>query len=176
MKRIIVTDYDPHWPEAFAAAAGELAAAIGANLITIHHIGSTSIPGMHAKPIIDMLPVVVDIEAVDRCVAGVESLGYEAMSEFGIAGRRFFRRDNPAGERIHNVHVFQNGSPHVERHLAFRNFMRAHPTYASQYAELKRKLADVHPYDMDAYMDGKDTFIKVIELKALEWGAVRIKA
>jgi GrpB-like predicted nucleotidyltransferase (UPF0157 family) len=86
-----------------------------------------------------------------------------------IEGRRYFRRDDSAGKRTHHVHVFAEGSAHVTRHLAFRDFLRAHPDLANQYGELKRRLAEAHPHDMDAYMDGKDGFIKEMETRALEW-------
>jgi hypothetical protein len=99
----------------------------------------------------------------------MERLGYEVMGEFGIEGRRYFRRDDPTGRRTHQIHAFAEGSPHVRRHLAFRDFMRAHPGLAGQYGELKRSLAAAHPHDMDAYMDGKDGFIKEMEARALEW-------
>lgn len=171
MQRIVVVPYDPHWPQAFALASVEVAAAFGANLLEIHHIGSTAIPGIDAKPVIDMLAVVADIAAVDQCAAPMTSLGYEAMGKFGIPGRRYFRRDNSAGERTHQIHTFQRGSPHIQRHLAFRDFMRAHPALASQYADLKRRLAAAHPHDINAYMDGKDRFIKEMEARAMAWSA-----
>src|SRR5206468_2150889 len=124
----------PQWPRMFDLASAEIAAAMGHCLVEVHHIGSTSIPGMSAKPVIDMLPVVRDIAAVDACAAAMEALGYEAMGDFGIPGRRYFRRDDAAGRRTHQVHAFEVGSPHVERHLAFRDFLRVHPPSARQYA------------------------------------------
>jgi len=173
MNRIAVVAYDPLWPQAFAVASGEIAAALGNNLLEIHHIGSTAIPGIYAKPVIDMLGIVSDLVAVDRRGAQMQARGYEAMGEFGIPGRRYFRRDNADGQRTHQLHAFQFGSPDIRRHLAFRDFLRAHPELASEYAELKRKLADTNPNDMEAYMDGKDGFIKQIESRALAWEAGR---
>lgn len=169
--RIAVVPYDSRWPREFEAAAGEVVAALGPNLLAIHHIGSTSIPGVHAKPVIDMLAVVADLHAVDQRTADMRGLGYEAMGEFGIKGRRYFRRDDSTGRRTHQIHAFAEGSPHVRRHVAFRDFMRAHPNLAEKYGELKRRLAAAHPYDIDAYMDGKDGFIKEMEARALEWSA-----
>ena len=169
MRRVIVVSYDPQWPEAFDAAAGEVADALGLERQDVHHIGSTSIPGMAAKPVIDMLAVVADLASLDARVARMESLGYEALGEFGIPGRRYFRRDNAAGERSHQAHAFLRGSPHVERHLAFRDFMRSHSDCAQNYADLKQRLAAAHPTDIEAYMDGKDAFIKEMEARALAW-------
>ena len=169
MARILVIPYDPSWPIAFDAAAREVSTAFGNKLLALHHIGSTSIPGLHAKPVIDMLAVVADITAVDRIGPAMEQLGYEVMGEFGIPGRRYFRRDNTQGARTHQIHTFQQGSRHIDRHLAFRDYLRAHPETAAQYADLKQKLATAHPHDMSAYMDGKDAFIKQVERHALQW-------
>jgi GrpB-like predicted nucleotidyltransferase (UPF0157 family) len=153
----------------FRSGGKEAAPAFGKNLLEIHHIGSTAIPGIYAKPIIDMLPVVADIAAVDECISQMKSLGYEALGEFGIPQRRYFRRNNAAGVRTHQIHAFQIGSPAITRHLAFRDFLRAHPEIALQYSDLKRRLADSHPNDIEAYMDGKDAFVKEIEARALSW-------
>jgi GrpB-like predicted nucleotidyltransferase (UPF0157 family) len=172
-RRVIVVPYDPQWTEEFARASAEIKTALGDTLLEIHHIGSTAIPGMWAKPVIDLLPVVEDLAALDARAAEMESLGYEVMGEFGIPGRRYFRRDNAAGERTHHVHAFQRGSPHVVRHLAFRDFMRAHPESAREYAELKCRLAAAHPDDIEAYMDGKDAFVKRMEAQAVAWASAR---
>jgi GrpB-like predicted nucleotidyltransferase (UPF0157 family) len=166
-----VFPYNPHWPGMFSRAAREIADALGARMLAIHHIGSTSVPDMHAKPVIDMLAIVDDVAALDTCAERMTAIRYEVMGEFGIAGRRYYRRDNAAGERTHQVHAFAVGSPHVERHLAFRDFMRAHPHHASEYAQLKQRLAEQFPRDMDAYIDGKDPFIKAMEAQALAWAA-----
>jgi GrpB-like predicted nucleotidyltransferase (UPF0157 family) len=155
----------------FTRASRELADALGEHLVAIHHVGSTSIPHMHAKPVIDMMPVVMDIAALDGCAGRMAALGYEVMGEFGIAGRRYYRRDDAAGRRTHQVHAFASGSPHVLRHLAFRDFMRAHPARAREYATLKLRLAEQFPRDMDGYVDGKDAFIKNVEIQALAWAA-----
>src|SRR4051794_4324243 len=105
-RRVVVVPYDPGWPDQFTLAAGEVAAAMGPDLLAICHIGSTSVPGLHAKPVIDMLAVVADPAALGRRNAEMERLGYEAMGEFGIEGRRYFRRDDPLGVRTHHVHAF----------------------------------------------------------------------
>jgi GrpB-like predicted nucleotidyltransferase (UPF0157 family) len=169
MRQVVVVPHDPNWREAFLLASKEVGAALGGNLLEIHHIGSTAIAGIYAKPVIDMLAVVLDIAAVDRCSGEMESLGYVEMGEFGVAGRRFFRRDNSAGDRTDQVHIFQAGSPHIRRHLAFRDFMRSHAELATQYSDLKSRQAEAHPNDIEMYMDGKDGFIKEMEAKAMAW-------
>lgn len=170
-KRIPMVPHDPTWSGAFAVAAQEIRNALGQNLLEIHHIGSTSIPGIFAKPVIDMLGVVADLAVVDQHTMQMQSLGYEVMGEFGIPGRRYFRHDNAVGDRTHQFHAFQLGSTDVQRHLAFRDFLRAHPAIAAQYSDLKRRLVKMHPTDMNAYMDGKDSFIKDVQQQALRWAA-----
>jgi GrpB-like predicted nucleotidyltransferase (UPF0157 family) len=91
------------------------------------------------------------------------------MGEYGIPGRRYFRKDNQEGIRTHQIHAFETGSAEVERHLAFRDYMIAHPGDAQRYGELKRKLAEQHPQSIDRYMDGKDGFIKEIDRRAAQW-------
>jgi GrpB-like predicted nucleotidyltransferase (UPF0157 family) len=145
--------------------------ALGPNAVAIHHIGSTSIPCIFAKPIIDMLVEATDINTIDSRNAAMEAIGYEVMGECGIPGRRYFRKDDAEGIRTHHVHTFAAGTHGIERHLAFRDFMRAHPTFAEQYSDLKRKLARAYPDSIEQYMDGKDGFMKEMERRAAQWRA-----
>ncbi len=169
MSRVSVVAYDERWPHAFAVSSEEVSAALRSNLIEIHHIGSTSIPGIYAKPIIDMLAVVRDLTAIDQRTDRMESLGYEAMGEFGIPGRRYFRRNASNGQRTEHVHAFVVGSVDVLRHLAFRDYLRAFPKIADRYSDLKRRLAAANTNDIDAYIHGKNGFIKEVEASALAW-------
>jgi N-acetylglutamate synthase-like GNAT family acetyltransferase len=99
------------------------------------------------------------------------ALGYEAKGEFGIPGRRYFRLDDATGLRTHQVHSFEIRSHNVIRHLAFRDYMRAHADIAAEYGELKQRLARENPHDMAAYIDGKDFFVKNHERRALHWAS-----
>ena len=159
---------DPAWREAFEAEARRLTPVFGENLVKIHHIGSTAIPGLAAKPVIDMLPEVGDIRLVDALNDTLQELGYGARGEFGLPGRRFFTRD-VAGRRTYNVHVYERGNPEVGRHLAFRDYMITHPKEALAYGHLKVELARRYPLDFEAYMDGKDAFVTEMERRALAW-------
>lgn len=169
MRRVLVVPYDPNWPTAFEQAATELRAAMGSRLVAVEHIGSTAVPGLCAKPIIDLLAIVDDLDALDSRSEAMRALGYEVLGEFGIPGRRYYRRDNRDGERTHHVHAFRCDASAVLRHLAFRDYLRAHPEVARTYADLKRALAGAHPDDIHAYMDGKDGFIQRVEAEALRW-------
>ena len=173
MKNVEVVPHDPRWRDRFEAEAKQVEAALGQNAVAVHHIGSTAIPDIHAKPVIDLLVEAEDIAEVDARSPAMELLGYQVMGEYGIPGRRYFRKDDPEGTRTHHVHAFQAGSAEVERHLAFRDYMIAHPAEAQRYGELKRKLAEEHPHDMDGYMDGKDGFIKEMDRRAAEWRAAQ---
>lgn len=167
--RILVVAHDPAWKLKFEFEAENIARVLGRVVAAIHHIGSTAIPGIHAKPIIDILLVVEEIRGLDDRIAAMERLGYESMGEYGIPGRRYFRKDDASGTRTHQVHAFSSGSPEIARHLAFRDYMIAHPTVAEAYSTLKERLARQHPDDREAYMDGKDPFIKEHEARALAW-------
>jgi len=168
-KRVEVVSHDPAWRREFEIEAKEIRRVLEDNLVAIHHIGSTAIPGIHAKPVIDFLVEVEDLVRLDDQTRKMIDLGYEAMGEFGIPGRRYFRKDSSPGTRTHNIHSFKTGSPGLDRHLAFRDYLIAHTLEAEEYSALKRKLAAEFPNDIEGYMDGKDAYIKRIEAKAIEW-------
>ena len=168
MRKIVVVDYRPEWAEAFEREAARIANVLGENMVAIHHIGSTSVPGLCAKPIIDIMPVVRDIGAVDGCNAGFIALGYTPMSGFGIPGRRYFHKGGD--ERTHHVHVFaRENREAIERHLAVPAYLRANADEARAYGKLKKALAARFPCDWDGYCDGKDEYVRALEERALAW-------
>jgi GrpB-like predicted nucleotidyltransferase (UPF0157 family) len=170
MRTVEIVPYDPQWPSLFREAAAELCAAFGENLVVHHHIGSTAIPGMPAKPVIDAMPVVQDIERVADAEPALIRIGYEPRGEYGISGRRYFVKE-VEGRRSHHVHAFEVNHPAVTRHLAFRDFLIAHPDEARRYAELKLKLADRYRNERQSYVEGKASFIAELERRALGWSA-----
>lgn len=185
IRKIEVVEYDSTWPELFELEAKLIKQALGSNCIEIHHIGSTSIPGLSAKPVIDILPVVRDIQEVDKATKAMEFLGYEAKGEYGIGFRRYFQKDKEI--RTHNVHAYQEGDPEISRYLKFRDWMRSHLDDAKNYGNLKLELAKKFPHDILQYCNGKDAFVASIDakdgfdgwriVKALtdrEWDAVRL--
>lgn len=159
--------YSVNWKSDFEIEAKRLQTIFGSELTEIHHIGSTSVYGLAAKPIIDMMPIVKDLTKVNAFDEKMMAIGYEAMGEFGIPGRRYFRKG--ANERTHHIHLFEKGSPHIKRHLAFRDFLREHPHFAKTYGDLKEDLVRKFPNDMEAYIAGKADFVRELEKKALEW-------
>jgi GrpB-like predicted nucleotidyltransferase (UPF0157 family) len=166
---IRVVGHDPAWAAKFEVEAGRITGAAGEAAVRVHHIGSTAIPRTRAKPVIDILLEATSLEDLDRKTPMLEALGYEAKGEFGISGRRYFRLDDSDGIRTHQIHAFEAGVPNVIRHVAFRDYMRAHPVLAEEYGALKQRLADAYPHDMAAYMAGKDAFVKEHERRALLW-------
>lgn len=162
------TEYSPEWPAAFEREADALRSLLGEELVAVHHIGSTSVPGLAAKPIIDMLPLVRSVSFLDSFAPVMVDNGYKAWGEYGLPGRRYFTRD-AAGHRTHNIHCYQFDDPEAERHLAFCAFLRHHPEHRDEYAALKRDLYARHPADIDAYIAGKNDWIQRVQAIAVEW-------
>lgn len=165
-RNIIVTDYNPLWVKKYEEESKLIKDILADNCITTYHIGSTSVPGLAAKPIIDIMVAVRSLEKVDSVAEAFSKIGYEYLGEFGIEGRRYLRKGGD--ERTHHIHIFQmNDWNNIERHLAFRNYMRTHEKERTEYAKLKIELAQKFPYDIDGYYDGKESFVREIEKLAL---------
>ena len=166
-----VVPYNPDWARQYQLEALALAELAKPALLRLEHIGSTSVDGLAAKPIIDMLMEVTSLAALDAAAARLEARGYLARGEFGIAGRRYFTLGD--APRTHNLHCFARGDAHLMRHRAFREYLACHPDVVAKYGALKLRLAELHPGDIDAYMDGKDGFIACHEARALDWSERR---
>ena len=158
---------DPAWSRQYEVEAQLLRLVYGSELVTIHHVGSTSIPGIYAKPVIDIMPLVRDIDVVDSFNPVMEALGYRPRGEYGIPGRRYFSRGTTL--HSHHVHIYRVDNPEVNRHLAFRDYLRAHPDKALVYSDHKRAVARQYPYEIEAYVDGKDALVKQLLAEALAW-------
>jgi GrpB-like predicted nucleotidyltransferase (UPF0157 family) len=168
LRKIRIVPYDERWPDLFAAESVALAPVFGGRTIALHHVGSTSIPGLPAKPIIDILVVVDDICRVDSLNAAMVALGYEPQGEYGIPGRRFFTKGGDL-KRTHHIHVFQQGHPEVGAMLDFRDYLRSHPSQAAEYGRLKGRVALACQDDITAYNAGKDIFVKDLIRQARTW-------
>jgi len=170
--RYTLSEYSPEWPLEFARESQRLKALWGDELVAVHHIGSTSVPGLAAKPIIDLLPLVHSIVGMDKRTPVLQQAGYAAWGEYGLPGRRFFTKDHD-GFRTHNLHFYQADDPDVERHLAFCAYLRHHAQALQEYAALKGEVYARHPADIAAYSDGKDPWIKKVEPQAIAWYRAR---
>ncbi len=168
LRNISVVPYNSIWERLFTDEAARLSTAFGGEALAITHIGSTSIPGIFAKPIIDILIQVKEIHRVDALNQQMTSLGYNSQGENGLAGRRYFTKGGDS-ERKFNVHTFQAGHPEISRCLDFRDYLRTHSLEARIYSDLKQALAAYYPNDIDGYMAGKDAFIKETIARAQAW-------
>lgn len=167
-QHVVVSAYDPLWKQMYAEEAGLIKKILGGNCVAIFHIGSTAVEGIRAKPVIDIMPVVKDLDMVDRLAGEFEKTGYEYLGEFGIAGRRYLRKGGD--ERTHQMHIFrQDDTENIERHLAVREYLQSHEEAARRYGQLKAGLARRYPYDIERYCDGKEEFVKRLEALALQW-------
>lgn len=165
---VILVDHNPHWKAMAAVEADRVRLIMADEILAIHHIGSTAIPGIKAKPVLDFLVFVRDLATLDAESSKLGVLGYIAHGEFGIPGRRYFTKD-VEGKRSHQLHCFLDGDPQGERHLLFRDYLWAHPEISAKYERLKLELALQFKDDTNAYAEAKTEFIRRIERKAREW-------
>ena len=164
--------HSPLWSEMAAAETLRLKGALGDVLVTVHHMGSTAIPGIMAKPIVDMIPIVTDLDALDAATPRVVALGYKSFGEFGIPTRRYFNWTDPVTcKRTFQLHCFARDSLQIARHLAFRDYLRAHPAKAKEYEAEKIRAAALHPDNTLDYNAEKNAWIMATEIVALEWVA-----
>ena len=157
MRRIIVVEYDPAWPATFDDLRARVWTVVGDLALAIEHMGSTAVPGLAAKPIIDMTVVVPSAEDVPQAIERLATLGYVHRGNLGIEGREVLRSllDLPA----HHLYVCPAGSLGLLNPLAVRDYLRTHPEVARAYGELKKSLAAEFPHDIDSYVSGKTDFI-----------------
>ncbi|MCK0168906.1 GrpB family protein [Jannaschia sp. S6380] len=162
----LVVPPDPDWSCSYAREAARLAQ----HIPTLHHIGSTAVPGLSAKPTIDILGVLPDAMAVDEAVPALTRLSYDDRGESGLPGRRFLRlMDGP--RRLVHLHLWPEGAPAIHRHLAFRDWLRAFPDRAAAYGAHKLALAARPGRTRADYVADKDAFVRAAEAEALDWAA-----
>jgi GrpB-like predicted nucleotidyltransferase (UPF0157 family) len=153
-----IADYDPGWPGNFAAIRDQVAAALGPLAQRIEHVGSTAVPGLPAKPVIDLDVVIATRADLPEVITRLAALGYRHEGDLGITGREAFA--SPAAAPVRHLYVCTADSRELARHLAFRDYLRTHPGQARAYAELKRSLAAQFRSDRDAYSRSKAAFIE----------------
>jgi rfaE bifunctional protein nucleotidyltransferase chain/domain len=159
--RVRIEDYDPRWPSMFEEDRRRILAAVGGYVSAVEHIGSTSVPGLAAKPIIDVMAAIKSLADAPACVGPLATIGYVYVPEHEavMPERRYFRR-GPSGEGTHHLHMVERSSEFWESHLLFRDYLRAHPEAAAEYEKLKRELAAAHGSDRAAYTEAKTEFIE----------------
>jgi GrpB-like predicted nucleotidyltransferase (UPF0157 family) len=167
-RRVEVVDYDPHWVVTFGELKVVLEARLGELSQRIEHVGSTSIPGLVAKPVIDLDIIIESSALLPDVIVRLAELGYTHVGDLDVPGREAFRREGEdvpndnTGKRWprHNLYVCPQDGPGVVEHLDFRDYLRAHPEEILVYEALKRRLAQTFPDDLDAYTEGKAAYIQ----------------
>ncbi len=151
------------WIERFADVRARILAECGDAVVEVFHIGSTAIPGMDCKPVLDVMPTVHSLEDGKRCIEAMAGLGFDYYGPHGMPSRHYFKR---TGKAPCNAHVFAWNDPEVGRHIRFRDYLRRHVDARISYERLKTRLAVEFAHDLGAYTDGKDSFIREIDLRA----------
>jgi GrpB-like predicted nucleotidyltransferase (UPF0157 family) len=168
---IYLADYDPRWPQMFEDERARIVSAIGEWAADVQHVGSTSIPGIAAKPIIDIAVHLRSLVDALYCITPLTELGYECLGEFGIPGRIYFRKltasplpgqSHDGVGRTHQIHMYELGHEQYEKQIVFRDYLRAHADAARAYEALKRDLAVRHAGDIEAYANAKSDFVQSI--------------
>ena len=169
---IVIADYDPRWPAMFEEERARILEAVGEWIVDIQHVGSTSVPGLAAKPIVDIMPGIRSLADTPQIIEPLARIAYEYVAEYEdqLPERRYFRK--PPGperqwRRDFHLHMVETTSPFWRRHLAFRDYLRSHPEACDEYAALKRRLAAVYTADREGYTEAKTEFITRIEKLAL---------
>jgi GrpB-like predicted nucleotidyltransferase (UPF0157 family) len=165
---VTIVDYNPAWPVMFEEEKAHLLNAAGIWIEDIQHVGSTAVPGLAAKPIIDIMIAIYSLSDVQKCVAPIESLGYDYTGEHGLPERHFFRKPPPDSwvGRTHHIHMVLKDSNQWTNQIHFRDYLRSHPEARRDYENLKRELARQFSADRFAYTDAKQEFIFAILRKA----------
>ncbi|MFC2105088.1 GrpB family protein [Candidatus Bipolaricaulota bacterium] len=169
MRSMSVVDYSADWPLEYEREITALRSLLGTEIVRAHHIGSTAVVGLAAKPIIDILLEVQSAAHLDSFDIGMEKMGYQPRGELGIPGRRYYPKGGD--RRTHHVHAFTVGDPHIEKHLAFRDYLRTHPVAVVEYAAVKREAAAAHETDPEGYMAFKHNFVRRLVARAADGAA-----
>ena len=157
---VVVVPYDPRWPILFEEASAQLKGALGPAILAVHHVGSTAVPGLCAKPILDVLVSVPDFDAATGLVTQLQALGYEFRPEEEIPDRHYFRRPSGGDLRTHHLSLAEPGSLHHRVTLTFRDALRRDSELAAAYARLKVVLTRTFPLDRPPYIEGKTQFVR----------------
>ena len=167
-REVELVPHNPEWERLANQETQRILDCLSIPVIGVYHIGSTSVPGIKAKPILDFVMEVENIEELIKESGKLEGIGYISKGEYGIPGRQFFTKDTK-GERSHHLHVFQSGHPDIERHLVFRDYLRANPEAARAYEKLREQLAERFPDKSNMYTEAKSDFILSMDEVARYW-------
>ena len=153
--KVIVLDYDPVWVDHFQRIASEVQNVLGHLVLRVEHVGSTSVPGLAAKPIIDLDVVIRSYEDFPQVLEKLADIGYIHEGDLGIPGREAFRYENKPHLQKHHLYVCPEDSPELKRHVTFRDYLRSHSEAAQAYGRVKQDAAALYPNDIDGYIQHK---------------------
>ena len=162
MKMVIVQPYNKEWKSDFEAIRSELDIALGDLAMRIEHVGSTSVEGLSAKPVIDIDVVIRDRSVLPEVVIALQKAGYNHEGNLGIPGREAFKYEGKEHLRKHHLYVCAQDSGELRRHIAFRDYLRSHPEAVAEYSRVKEEGARLYPWDIDKYIEHKSPFIEKI--------------
>ena len=161
-KHVVVLPYDPRWALDFQIIRDLIREALGPLALGVEHVGSTSVRGLSAKPIIDLDVIIRDNTLLNDVIAALRKIGYEYEGDLGIAGREAFKYTGQGNLPAHHLYVCPKDSAELKRHLAFRNHLRTHPEAVREYSRIKEEGAALYPYDIEKYIEHKTPFIEAI--------------
>ena len=159
-KHVVVLPYDEQWKRDFIMIKDELTSVLRQLALRIEHVGSTSVEGLSAKPIIDIDVVIKDYNVFEEVVSALGTIGYRHEGDLGIAGREAFKYDGKDHLRKHHLYVCPENSPELKRHIVFRDYLRTHLDAMREYSRIKEEGARLYPYDIDRYIEHKAPFIE----------------
>ena len=162
MKMVIVQPYNKEWKSDFEAIRSELDIALGDLAMRIEHVGSTSVEGLSAKPVIDIDVVIRDRSVLPEIVIALQKAGYNHEGNLGIPGREAFKYEGKEHLRKHHLYVCAQDSEELRRHITFRDYLRSHPEAVAEYSRVKEEGARLYPWDIDKYIEHKSPFIEKI--------------
>lgn len=161
-KNVVVEKYDENWKNDFIEIRDELQAALEDSVLNIEHVGSTSVEGLSAKPIIDIDIVISDLSVFDEVKRRLGTIGYQHEGDLGIPGREAFKYDGKDHLRKHHLYVCTQDCSELKRHITFRDYLRSNPDAVREYSRVKEEGAKLYPHDIDSYINHKSPFIEAI--------------
>ena len=161
-KHVVVLPYDEHWTRDFCEIKSEIQEALDQLALAIEHVGSTSVHGLSAKPIIDIDVVIKDYSMLDAVISALERIDYHHEGNLGIAGREAFKYEGKTHLRKHHLYVCPRDSEELKRHIAFREYLRSHPEAVREYSRIKEEGAALYPFDIEKYIEHKSPFVEKI--------------
>lgn len=167
-RQVKIVDYNPKWSILFENEKRLILDAIGHIITRIEHIGSTAVPNLGAKPIIDMMAAIYSLNDAEKCIKPLQKLGYEYIPklEVSIPERRYFHKGKPPKEQHYHLHMVELKSSFWKKQLLFRDYLRNNPEIAKKYQDLKERLASSYEFDREGYTEAKTSFIVSIIAKA----------